>query len=240
MEDAFKELDHNKWLVVLSGGMDSTVATYMAMQNAKEVDLISFNYGQRHKKELDYALRTSRKHDLRLDIVDLSSVPLAGSALLGDIEVPHGHYAEETMKATVVPNRNSMMLNIAAAVAISRGFGVIMTGVHSGDHPIYPDCRPEFISKLQILLQVATDQDIEVAAPFLHLTKAQIAKLGRELNVDWLDTWSCYEGGTLHCGRCSTCVERIEAFDIAQVADPTDYADTEYYQELKAAGKVGA
>jgi 7-cyano-7-deazaguanine synthase len=151
-----------------------------------------------------------------------------------DRDVPDGHYAEETMKATVVPNRNMIMLSIAVgyAVTVEAGNGV-WTGVHSGDHFIYPDCRPQFIQRVNETAKVANEGFMQwlpeaITAPFLGSTKADICGLGAELGVDFRKTWSCYKGGVIHCGRCGTCVERKEAFRLSEVIDPTEYEDPDF------------
>jgi 7-cyano-7-deazaguanine synthase len=156
------------------------------------------------------------------------------SSLTNGEDVPDGHYAEENMKKTIVPNRNSMMLNIAASVAIAKGYNKVYTGVHAGDHFIYPDCRPEFINALNDMLYLANQgmAEIYVQAPFMNMTKAEIAKAGELLGVRFAETWSCYKGGELHCGRCGTCVERAEAFAMAGVYDPTVYEDSDFWKTV--------
>jgi 7-cyano-7-deazaguanine synthase len=222
-------------VAIVSGGMDSTVLAYDLAYSVKgeNLTMLSVNYGQRHKKELAYAEATAVRLEAEWHCVDLTSVQslLGGSALTDErIDVPHGHYAAETMKATVVPNRNAIMLSVATGVAVAKGAIAVATGVHAGDHAIYPDCRPEFIAAFEAMALIANEgfihPDFVLAAPFVHKTKADIARLGNELGVPWELTWSCYEGGDVHCGLCSTCVERREAFDLADVTDPTTYADT--------------
>lgn len=224
-------------LVVLSGGMDSTTALHVALQEHEYVTAVGFNYGQRHGKELSCGFNTTEKFGLIYEVLQMPKWAMGASALTpgqDGMDVPEGHYAQETMKQTVVPNRNSIMLNVAAGYAMSIGADYVYTGVHSGDHPIYPDCRPEFISALNYLLGVANEghNPPVVLAPFMHMEKSDIAYIGEELGVDWSNTWSCYKGGTIHCGRCSTCVERIEAFHNARVDDPTEYEDHSYWQEV--------
>ncbi len=195
--------------------------------------LISVDYGQRHKKELDYAKRCAERLGASFDVVDISGVGrlLSGSALTDDIEVPHGHYAEETMAVTVVPNRNAIMLSIAYGVAVARDAQVVATAVHAGDHYVYPDCRPEFIEAFDAMQKKAVegfgDPSLHLYTPFIRKTKAQIAEVGASLGVPYEDTWSCYEGGEVHCGLCGTCTERKEAFELAGVPDPTVYRDRE-------------
>lgn len=233
-------------IVVLSGGLDSTTAAYWAQEQFGSVELLSFDYSQRHKVELTYAAMTADELDAPHYVVDLSSVnQLIPSSVLTNPEtrVPEGHYASETMAQTVVPNRNSMMLNIAIARAVSAGSECVVTGVHSGDHVIYPDCRAEFIDTLNELALTACEGFIKphftVLAPFIEKTKSEIVIEGERLGVPWDNTWSCYKGGYIHCGRCSTCLERIEAFTTANVVDPTAYQDLSLYCEMVARGELG-
>lgn len=216
----------SKAIVVLSGGLDSTTALYWALKNYDEVDAVSVNYGQRHSIELEYASATCNALGVRHDVLEAGSLGLvlSGSALTDNVEVPHGHYEDESMRSTVVPNRNAILLNLVAGIAVARGAQAIVTGVHAGDHAIYPDCRPEFIEAMRSLLAVANYEPVAVEAPFLTSSKAEIASIGDFLGVDFTKTYSCYEGGREHCGQCGTCVERVEAFELAGVADPTHYA----------------
>lgn len=215
-------------IVVLSGGMDSTVLAYYAKVLYKTLDCLSVNYGQRHRKELDHAARSAADIGARHDVVDLSSVRglLTGSALTDDtVDVPHGHYAAESMASTVVPNRNAMLISVAYMAAVARKADAVLVGVHAGDHFVYADCRPDFITELDRALATGNEGygDVNLLAPFVHNSKTDICRLGEALGVNWADTWSCYEGGDLHCGRCGTCVERREAFREAGVQDPTPY-----------------
>ena len=223
-------------LAVASGGMDSSTLCYW-LRDQQRLDLVvSVDYGQRHRRELDSAKIIANHLGVEHLVVDLTALgaQLGGSALTDDIDVPHGHYAEDNMKITVVPNRNMIMLAAAGGIAVARGLSAVCTAVHAGDHFVYPDCRPAFIESCSQTLTVATDGfgSVAVEAPFVMMTKAEIAALGDQLGVPWADTWTCYEGGDVHCGRCATCVERIEAFAIAEVDDPTTYTDTEYWTEV--------
>jgi len=168
-------------------------------------------------------------------VVDISNVgkALSGSALTDDVDVPDGHYAEETMKITIVPNRNAIMLAIAFGMAAAEEATAVATAVHGGDHFIYPDCRPGFIDAFQAMQNHALEGVAEIAllTPFVTGSKADIVTEGDKWNTPFAETWSCYKGGEVHCGRCGTCVERREAFHLAGVADPTIYADAEFWKQ---------
>lgn len=217
---------------ILSGGMDSTtLAYYLLRAGYADLTLISFDYGQRHKRELVAAVGIAHILGKRHMIFDLSRVGavLGGSALTDPaIEVPHGHYQEETMRQTVVPNRNAIMLSIAWGVAVAQGTEAVAYGAHAGDHFIYPDCRPEFVDALSIAFRLGTRghgaPEMQLLAPFLHYTKADIVRTGSTLGVPYGATWTCYEGGAVHCGLCGACTERREAFRLAELLDPVDYA----------------
>lgn len=233
-----------KTVAIVSGGMDSTTLAYWLAHRGHDLHLLSFDYGQRHRRELSFAERTAERLGARFDIVDLRGIThlLVGCSLTdADVEVPDGHYAEETMKATVVPNRNMMMLSVAGAVAVAEGAEWVATAVHAGDHFIYPDCRPQFVGSMTATLRIANlgfcDPGLQVYAPFVSSTKADIATIGDREGVPWAETWSCYKGGDVHCGACGTCTERIGAFIEAGVADPTEYADKDTgIALLRAAG----
>jgi 7-cyano-7-deazaguanine synthase len=246
-------------VALFSGGLDSTTLLYLlAAQDSAvpvlprrprgdrpsalrgafglaphgyELHAVSVNYGQRHKKELEYARRTATRLGIRSDIIDLSSAItpfLTGSSLTDtSVAVPHGHYAESTMAATVVPNRNAMMLSLAYAIAVAEGADLVAAGMHAGDHFIYPDCRPAFVQAFEAMERLATEgfasPALRLAAPFVQLGKHDIVRIGAQLGVPYQETWSCYEGGEQHCGACGTCFERREAFELAGVSDPTEY-----------------
>jgi 7-cyano-7-deazaguanine synthase len=217
-------------VAVVSGGLDSAVLAYHLRADGWELRLLSFDYGQRHARELDFARRLATQLGARHDIVDVRSAGalLSGSALTDDaVEVPEGHYTDETMRATVVANRNAIFVSMAVGVAVAEGAGAVGLGVHAGDHTIYPDCRPEFVAAAERLALVANEgflaEGFRLVTPFLDRSKADIVRRGAELGVPFADTWSCYRGGVRHCGRCGTCVERREAFELAGIPDPTDY-----------------
>src|SRR5580700_1607095 len=217
-------------IAVVSGGLDSTTMAYWLHAQGYALNAISFDYGQRHRKELEFAQRMAADLDAPWTLIDLHAAGLtdvlSGSALTDEtVAVPDGHYADESMRITVVPNRNAIMLSIACALAVTREAGAVAFGAHTGDHFIYPDCRPEFVRAFERMVNVAVEglASIEILAPLLAMTKADIVKLGDELGVPFERTWSCYKGGALHCGACGTCFERREAFALARVADPTLY-----------------
>lgn len=224
-----------KTILICSGGLDSVVLAYKTAKEHRLQKLISFNYGQRHQKELDYAAMAGADLGVQHQIIDISGVGqvLTGSALTDNVDVPDGHYAEDSMKQTIVPNRNAIMLTIAYGVACAEGAELVGTAVHGGDHFIYPDCRPDFVRSFEAMQQYALEDvaEIKLYTPFLELSKAQIVEEGAKLGVPFEKTWSCYKGGEIHCGRCGTCVERQEAFHLAGVEDPTVYADPEFWQQ---------
>ncbi|MDP9380907.1 MAG: 7-cyano-7-deazaguanine synthase QueC [Chloroflexota bacterium] len=215
--------------------MDSVTLAYLLRSEGYDLRLLSIDYGQRHAKEIGFARLCAQRLGAVFQVADLSSVGLLlkGSALTDEnIPVPHGHYAAHTMAVTVVPNRNALMLSVAYAVAVAEGAELVSTGVHAGDHYVYPDCRPEFIQAFDAMQRIAVEgfghPDLRLHAPFVNIYKHDIATIGARLGVPFEDTWSCYEGGEVHCGRCGTCTERRLAFEQAGVEDPTEYADPDY------------
>lgn len=212
-----------KTIIVLSGGMDSTTLLYRLISEGKEVKAISFNYGQRHSRELEQAAITCRNLGVEHKVVDLGFMRelASNSALTSDsIEVPEGHYEAENMKTTVVPNRNMIMASIAIGWAVNLDYDEVALGVHAGDHAIYPDCRPEFIEALRHISALANFKSIGICAPYLFVDKGDIAIEGKELGVDYSTTHTCYKGEVVPCGKCGACQERAEAFTKAQAADP--------------------
>jgi 7-cyano-7-deazaguanine synthase len=199
-----------KSVLIYSGGLDSTVLLYHLRAAGHTVHALSINYGQRHRCELTYAAEICKAIDVPHQTADLSAIQplLAGSSLTSpEIEVAEGHYTEESMKSTVVPNRNMILLAIAAG------------------HAIYPDCRNEFADAMAAAIRLCDWSTVELSRPFVDWTKADIVRRGAELGLPFAKTWSCYQGGDIHCGRCGTCIERREAFDLAGITDPTPYAD---------------
>lgn len=215
-------------VAIASGGMDSVTLLYWLRAKGHEVHALGFDYGQRHSKELVSLVRICHREGFPVEVADIKKIgPLiAGksSQLNEDIAVPHGHYADENMKTTVVPNRNMIMLSIAIGHAISLDGDAVAYGAHAGDHAIYPDCRESFASAMDEAARVCDWKRIEILRPFVDWGKHDIAKVGEELKVPYELTWSCYEGKERHCGKCGTCVERKEAFELARMTDPTQYA----------------
>ncbi|WP_420549121.1 7-cyano-7-deazaguanine synthase QueC [Curvivirga sp.] len=224
-----------KTIVVCSGGLDSVSLAHKVAREHELVGIVSFNYGQRHQKEIDFAKSCAERLDVPFDEVDIRSIGkhLGGSALTDQIDVPDGHYAEDTMKITVVPNRNAIMLAIVFGIAAAKKADAVATAVHGGDHFIYPDCRPDFVDAFQKMQDKALDgyADVKLYTPFVHVPKSDIVKAGAAADTPFAETWSCYKGGDIHCGRCGTCVERREAFHEAGIEDPTIYADPDYWKD---------
>lgn len=220
--------------MLLSGGLDSTVLmAHLPSVGVEHGVALSIEYGQRHSKEVDAAQAVAAYYRAPFVQLDLSALRphLAGSALTdSSVPVPDGHYAEESMRATVVPNRNMIMVAVATAVAVSRGFDIVAMAVHAGDHFIYPDCRPAFVGAAAAAAYLGTDgfapdgRGVELWAPFTSMTKADIVSRGARLGAPMGLSWSCYKGAEIACGVCGTCYERQEAFALADVADPTTYA----------------
>lgn len=218
-----------KVCVLLSGGMDSVTALYDARVSHEVAACLTFDYGAKHNaRELEFARLHAGRHALRHEVVVMDFINrLFRSDLLesgGDI--PDGHYAEASMKRTVVPFRNGILLAVAAGFAESVGAEGVVIAAHSGDHAIYPDCREPFMESMGAAMTVGTYAGIRLLRPFLTLDKAAIASRGAALGVDFSETWSCYKGGAVHCGVCGTCTERREAFQLAGIADPTTYLAT--------------
>jgi len=211
-------------VIVVSGGMDSVTLLY---EKKDEIALgISFDYGSNHNHN---ELPLAALHCQRLGIAHVV-IPLGfmqqyfkSSLLESGESIPDGSYDEENMKSTVVPFRNGVMLAVAAGIAESNGLTKVLIANHGGDHTIYPDCRPEFIAAMDTAVEAGTFARVRVVAPYTNISKAEIARRGRALGIDYAETWSCYKGGDVHCGTCGTCVERKEALREAGIEDNTPY-----------------
>lgn len=213
-------------VIILSGGMDSVTLLYD--QQERIALAVSFDYGSKHNaREIPFA----RLHCERLGIrhitipLDFMTKYFQSSLLKGGEEIPEGHYADENMRSTVVPFRNGIMLSIAVGIAESNGLQFVMMANHAGDHTIYPDCTPQFVDAFDKTAQAGTFVKVGLLSPYTNLTKGDIARRGKELGIDYAETWSCYKGGEKHCGRCGTCVERREAMAEAGIEDTTVYED---------------
>lgn len=199
-------------LIVLSGGMDSTTMLYDYKDSIALA--VNFNYGSNHNaREAACARENCRRLGIELEEIDLGFIgDYFESSLLGGADmIPEGHYEDATMRSTVVPFRNGIMLSVAAGLAESRGLRAVMLANHFGDHAIYPDCREGFVNAMASAIAEGTYEHIELRAPYTKMTKADICRWGVALGVDYSLTYSCYKGGEKHCGRCGTCIERREA-----------------------------
>ena len=213
-------------VIILSGGMDSVTMLY---QYKDQIALaLTFDYGSNHAPN---EIACSRIHCQRLGIPQIV-IPLdfihqyfKSSLLEGADAIPEGYYTSQNMASTVVPFRNGIMLSIACGIAESKGLSRVMIANHGGDHTIYPDCRPEFIQSMSATMNAGTDTHVSIYAPYTDITKSDIARTGKQLGIDYTETWSCYKGGTHHCGKCGTCQERKEALAEAGIIDKTVYLD---------------
>jgi 7-cyano-7-deazaguanine synthase len=267
------KVDMSDGVAIVSGGMDSITMVHMLVKEfGLHPHMVSFDYGQRHRKELNFALWNAEQLGLRWSLIDLSSLTdlIATSALTSksrtdvrgptgagphphevvsygevpEIEVPEGHYAQDNMAITVVPNRNMMMMSIGAAIVVSNRGHYLAAGMHAGDHYQYPDCRPVFVREVASTILIGNEgfieHDFDVKTPFINQTKNDIAAAAYEYEVPLSRTWSCYRGGAFHCGRCGTCVERLEAIDSVVEAPPgwdqTIYQDAEFWKQAIADG----
>jgi 7-cyano-7-deazaguanine synthase len=206
--------------------MDSVTALYWAAKDHEVVGSVSFDYGSKHNhKEIPMAAWHAQKLGVAHEVISLDFVNrlFASDLLKSGGDIPDGHYEEPSMKSTVVPFRNGIMLAVACGLAESREADALVIAAHSGDHAIYPDCREPFMEAMAAAMKHGTYAGIELLRPFIDCDKTEIVRRGEALTVDYAMTWSCYKGGAIHCGKCGTCVERQEAFRLAGVADPTVY-----------------
>lgn len=211
-------------ILIVSGGMDSITLLY-DMQERIALG-VSFNYGSNHNaREIPFARLHCERLGIPHIVIDLDFMAryFKSSLLEGAEAIPEGSYADSNMKSTVVPFRNGIMLSIAAGMAESKGLKYVMIANHSGDHTIYPDCRPDFIHAMSEATRFGTYPGIEIIAPYTNISKSDIARRGKTLGLDYAETWSCYKGGAIHCGKCGTCVERKEALADAGIVDHTIY-----------------
>ncbi len=214
-----------KVVVIYSGGMDSFTVLNRALKDGKEVYALSFDYGQRHVKELEYAASVCKSLNIHHKIIDISAINqlLGGSSLTDNIDIPEGHYEAENMKSTIVPNRNMILLSLAVGYAVSVKAAQVYYGAHSGDHAIYPDCRPEFVQKMNDVCLIANYDAVEIFSPYLNVSKIDILTDGIKMGLDYSTTWTCYNGREKACGKCGACQERLEAFEKNGIVDPIEY-----------------
>ena len=214
-------------IIIVSGGMDSITLLY---DKKDEIAMgISFNYGSNHNaKEIPFAKLHCERLGIKHITIDLDFMHqyFKSSLLAGAENIPEGHYASDNMKSTVVPFRNGIMLSIAIGIAESNHLKKVLIANHGGDHTIYPDCRDSFIKAMNQASIEGTFVNIEISAPYTHISKGDIAAIGKKLHLDYTETWSCYKGNEQHCGVCGTCIERKEALNEAQIEDKTVYLNT--------------
>lgn len=220
-----------KAVLILSGGLDSsTLAYYLKNQGYTDLICISFNYGQRATIELECAKKIAAKLNAEHRVMDVTFMKsfLKGYSLTdSSVTMPNGSYTKENMQVTVVPNRNTMLLSIAWSVACVEKADIVAYGAQCGDHYLYPDTRPDYFTAMNLSLRLGTEDcrknNLQLLAPLLNKSKAEVVMIGHELNVPFIDTWSCYEGGQIHCGLCGACQNRRQGFTQANITDPTHY-----------------
>jgi 7-cyano-7-deazaguanine synthase len=215
-----------KAIVLLSGGMDSATLLASVLASGRKVETLSFRYGSKHNEYENRAARLlAGYYRVEHTLIDLGEVAphLQSNLLKSGGAIPEGHYQESNMSQTVVPGRNSIFISIASGVAWSRGAEEVYIGAHSGDHVIYPDCRPEYINAIQEAMMLGSGGKVMVRAPFLHGDKTSILKAGFELQVPYDFTRTCYKDQEVSCGRCGACQERLEAFAAHGRVDPLEY-----------------
>lgn len=217
-------------VIIYSGGMDSYTLLRDEHNKNRIHSALTFNYGQRHRRELECVGRVCSQFSIPYSLIDMRTIAahaMHASALTNEsIHLPTGHYADENMKQTVVPNRNMIMLSIAIAYAVTHQLSRVVFGAHAGDHTIYPDCRPGFVIAMNALAQVANWHPVRIEAPYLNYHKANILQIGMMADVerlDYKDTWTCYKGDQFACGKCGSCTERLEAFRTVGWVDPVQY-----------------
>ena len=217
-----------KAVVIYSGGMDS-FTILQSVRQIREVYALTFDYGQRHgSKELRCAEQVCQQYNIPHQIIDITSIKqlMQSSSLINsNMDIPDGNYEQGNMKSTVVPNRNMILISMAVSYALSIGAAEVYYGAHSGDHEIYPDCRPVFVEALNKAAALCDWNKVSVVAPYLHRSKAEILQDGLSMQLDYSQTWTCYKGNEKACGKCGACKERLQAFALCGTEDPVKYAD---------------
>lgn len=227
-----------KALVLFSGGLDSTTALALAISKygKENVVALSVSYGQKHIKEIEASNKIARYYDVEHIFLDLTKIfEYSNCSLLSqnsDIAIPEGEYAKQLQEqngalSTYVPFRNGLFLSSAASIALSKDCDIIYYGAHADDAAgeAYPDCSAEFTKAINEAIYLGSGKKVSVVGPFVNMHKADIVKLGLELNVPYDLTWSCYEGHDKACGKCGTCLDRIKAFEANGVKDPIEYEE---------------
>jgi 7-cyano-7-deazaguanine synthase len=214
-----------KAVVIYSGGMDSFTLLNKVVKEGYDVFPLTFNYGQKHVKEVEAAKTVCTQLNLPLKILDISAINalMQSSSLVGSEDIPEGHYESENMRSTVVPNRNMILLSLAIAYGVDIKAGKVYYGAHAGDHAIYPDCRPEFVHAMNEVAGIANYEHVTIETPYLNSSKGEILKDGLSMGLTYEHTWTCYNGREKACGKCGACVERLEAFADNQICDPVEY-----------------
>ncbi|MDQ7730024.1 7-cyano-7-deazaguanine synthase QueC [Halomonas sp. SpR8] len=214
-------------VVIYSGGMDSYTVLHRALREGLTVHALSFDYGQRHARELDTARQVCTSLSVPHQVIDIRAIHglIDNSALTNpDQAMPQGDYDADNLHTTVVPNRNMILLSLAIAKAVNIGAERVDYGAHGGDHVLYPDCRPEFVEAMNQVAGIANFEPVKLHAPYLHTSKADILREGLAMGLDYAQTWTCYEGRELACGVCGSCRERLAAFAANGVTDPLAYS----------------
>lgn len=214
-----------KVVVIYSGGMDSFTILNKALAEGFDLYALTFNYGQKHSKEIEFAKGVCLELGINHRIIDITAINqlLQSSSLTSALEIPEGHYEAANMKSTVVPNRNMILLSLAIGYAVDIGAHKVYYGAHSGDHAIYPDCRPDFVHAMNKVAKLANYEPVDIVTPYLNSTKGEILAAGLNMGLDYSKTWTCYNGREQACGKCGSCIERLEAFAENQAADPLAY-----------------